>query len=153
MDKIFKTSSNIDFWRNRRIKLLPMWMKLFFALQIALSFIVLFSIYFDKISPNFKINLYGFTTQKSLSFSFIFHSVLLVSSLISSILLIRGVEFGLKLGKLNYQIGIVICVIAFLLKIYFTNSNHLYFPIEIIPLFLILYKLKKIEVKWNRNFI
>lgn len=153
MEKIFKTTTEIDIRRNRRKKLLTLWMKLFLAFQIAISLVVVFAIIFDEIAPNFEINLYGFRAQPTSSFSFMLLSCLLLANLMSSILLIRGIKFGLKFGKLNYQIGIVVCVMAFLLKIYFNDSKQLYFPLEIIVLFLILNTLTKIEKKWSQNFV
>lgn len=150
MDKTLKTLTKNKSSRNTRIKLLPIWMKLLFSLQITISVILMSSIFLNKISPNVEVNIYGFRTLQQSSFLFVTFSSLLLFNLFSGILLIRGVKFGLKFGKLNCLVGIVICSISVLLKLYFNDSNQFYFPIEIILLILIFTSLKKIEKKWNR---
>ncbi|WP_440881088.1 hypothetical protein [Tenacibaculum sp. C7A-26P2] len=146
--------SDLSSTKERRRKLLPVWIKIFLWIFMVFGAIVPVGLILGAIGLDFNLALYGLETTNTLS---------ITGLLIILFLAIKGtVSFGLwtekdwavNLAIIDAIIGIVTCSIVMLVLPFLSDNNGVNFDIrlELIALTPYLIKMRKIKGDWyNRK--
>ncbi len=146
--------SDLSSTKERRRKLLPVWIKIFLWIFMVFGAIVPVGLILGAIGLDFNLALYGLETTNTLS---------ITGLLIILFLAIKGtVSFGLwtekdwavNLAIIDAIIGIVTCSIVMLVLPFLSDNNGFNFDIrlELIALTPYLIKMRKIKGDWyNRK--
>ncbi|UPT71633.1 MAG: hypothetical protein M0D53_04580 [Flavobacterium sp. JAD_PAG50586_2] len=130
----------------RRRELLPWWIKLFiiFLAFAIVSNLVAIGFYLKGLKPNLVV--FGFNADNNYPYVLLLVSAIFFMNFISAVLLWFEKDNAIKFAIANSILGIVLCIVSFVMDIYNGNFN---FRFEIIPLIIFVYYMKKINSEWK----
>lgn len=132
----------------RRRALLPWWMKFFCWFFMIIGAIAPVALLVGALHITFNLEIFGIKTTNPLSIKGVIDIAIMLFTGVVAFGLWTEKDWAINLAKVNTIINITVCIVVML---YFMLSGNFNIRLELILLFLFIYKLNKIQYDWE-NF-
>ncbi len=149
-NNILDTEIDVQNAALKRRDLIPMWIKVFIWIFMALGVFAPVGIVLSLVGVPFYDSLYGLETGDALSLMGLFITSLLIFKGISAYGLWTGKDWAIDIAQIDAKIGIAICLFVTFASPFMHLENGFIFNLrlELALLFPYLWKLKKIHFDW-----
>ena len=133
--------------QTRRIKLLPIWIKVFCWIFIVFACVASFGFIYGLFGNDFDLSLYGFKTSDTTSVLGIGLVLMFLLKGVVAFGLLKEQNWAIKLGFVDAIVGILACVFVMIYPL--IDAGSFTFRLELIILIPYLIKLDKIKEEWE----
>lgn len=131
----------------RRIKLIPVWVKIFSWIFIVFGCAVIIGLVYAMLGNTFELSIYGFDTLAPFSLVGIGIMFVFILKGLVAFGLLKEKDWAIKLGYTDAVLGIAACCFAMIYPL--VVSGNFSFRLELIVLIPYLIKLDKIKKEWE----
>jgi uncharacterized membrane protein len=136
--------------KERRRKLLPIWIKVFIWIFMIIGFVTPFSVIVGVLGTNFQISIYGLETNYPISALGIFLTLLLFYKGVVAFGLWTEKKWAVDSALIDSIVGIGVCVFVIIVDLFFReNGMKINIRLELILLIPYLLKMYAIKEEWR----